>query len=183
MPVEFGTAITSKECRGNGVGSEGAAMRNRLVSERWGNMFYGLSTIKINVTAWSWEKVGVKAFNFWEIPYTSYLTCTCTDCSERHGFNSCQFRRGPLASTPNALMDIYDRSKGIKPIDCTVLVSSPDVATEFEENCRELHTQLNGSGELKGKPLVSGEISPSSMMRAGEFFSKVKEIAKNQYER
>jgi len=183
MPVEWGTAITAKKYRGCGIGSEGARMRNRLVSQRWEDKYYGLSTVKVNVTAWSWEKIGVKAFNFWEIPYTSYLTCTCTDCSERHGFSSCQFRRQPLASTPSALLDIYDRSKGIKPIDCTVLISNPEVAMEFEGNCRKLHTQLNGCGELKGEPLVSGEISISSMIRAADFFSKVREIVKNQYEK
>jgi hypothetical protein len=96
------------------------------------------------------EKFGFKTVNYEDVPYLTYLTCTC-DCSERNG-NICPFRR----RTPEIVIGEDGN------IDYSLFVSDVDLAKKFEERCREIHG-LNA--------LAPGEIiTPERMARAREFF-------------
>jgi len=163
---ELGTAITRNIFRGRHLGSRGGNIRKELAYKKWGPTIL-ISTNKKSTASWALEHSGIIANDYYQFPYLSYLTCTCENCSERFGHESCQYRRSSADSTPENLIQIYDRSQGVKQMACTLVMNSPADAQIFEDNCRELHTRLGGV------PLESGVITVNSMTRAEEFFDTI----------
>ncbi len=116
---------------------------------------------------------GMVPASFWELPYLSYLTCTCENSSERCGYQSCEYRRQPEESTPQKLLTISEGTSNFSKIPCTLVLSDIEMARKFEEKCRNLHSEL---GENFGVPLTPGAISPDTMNRAGRLFSQISQM-------
>jgi hypothetical protein len=168
--VELGSVITNQEFRSMGLGSRGCRKVVEHVHELNHNTVC-LSTVKQELTARVLSQAGMYPASFWEHPYLSYLTCTCTDCSESFGFSSCPFRRSVSQSSPELLQLLTDKSQPLQKIPCSLFISDPDLASGFEAHCRELDKAVTGSY------LSPGNISIYSMRQAADFFAKV-----NQHE-
>lgn len=165
--TEFGSVITNEEFRGMGLGSRCSRLAIDHVKARNHNTIC-LSTIKQELTARVLSQSGMTPVSFWELPYLSYLTCTCTNCSESHGFSRCQFRRPPILSTPINFDSMLNRDHPPQKTDCTLFVSDPQLAINFESHCRALDLKFTGTS------LIPGQISVDSMARAAKLFAKVK---------
>ncbi|MFC1649772.1 hypothetical protein ACFL2C_03630 [Patescibacteria group bacterium] len=167
--VEFGTAIAHPRYRGCGLGTRGAYLRMYAAEEMWGEDMVALSTNKQIVTARVLDKGGeMEPVSFWDHPYLSYLTCSCTDSSEAFGHPSCGYRRNPDESEAVQLSSILDRSRPVGSMPCTLIVSNPEKARRFENNCRDLDMQISGAC------LEDGHISVESMRKAKNFFDSMK---------
>lgn len=156
--IELGSWMVPTKLRGHNLGRDGVAALLELGRKNWDNPLF-LSTHKRVAALKVSDRNDLYPIDYTQVPYLSYLTCTCVNCSERVGFQSCKFRRRTLDIT------VYEEGK----IDCTVVVSSLSDAAIFEERCRELH---KGMGE---NPLIPGEqITVESMGRAYHFFDNLK---------
>lgn len=173
--VEFGSAIAHPEFRGYGLGTLGADRRSYIAQEKWGPNVLCLSTNKQMITFLALRKgSGMVSASFWDLPYISYLTCTCENSSERCGYQSCEYRRQPADSTSEKLITISEGESMFGKIPCTLVISDLQIARGFEEKCRLLHSEM---GEAFGNPLTPGMISPETMSRAGAFFGRISEIS------
>lgn len=156
--VELGSWMVPTKLRGHNLGCDGVAALLELGRRNWDNPLF-LSTHKRVAALKVSEHNDLHPVDYIQVPYLSYLTCTCANCSERVGFQSCKFRRRTSEIT------IYEEGK----IDCSMVVSSLSDATIFEDKCRELHKE-NG-----GNPLIPGEeITVESMASAHQFFVSLK---------
>jgi hypothetical protein len=164
--VELGSVITNPDFRGMGLGSRGCRKVVEHVRELNHNTIC-LSTVKQELTARVLSQAGMYPASFWEHPYLSCLTCTCTDCSESYGFTSCPFRRSISQSSPELLQILTDKSQPLEKIPCSLFISDPGLAAGFESRCRDLNQRLSGVS------LPSGGISLASMTQAADFFAKV----------
>jgi hypothetical protein len=167
--VEFGTVITHPGFRGHGLGKLGVQKGLDCVAMENHNPI-SLSTIKRPDMASVFLRVGKRVIPFMDYPYLSYLTCTCENCSESHGFASCPFRRPHDQSTTEILRTEINQ-KPLNPLACTLMISDPNLASRFEARCRELDEDIQGSY------LSPGEITVTSMTHAKDFFAKVKQHA------
>ena len=135
--VEIGTLIVHPDYRRRGMGSLGNLLLLEL-SERYSNCV-ALATIKQRATALAFKNAGANPASFWKYPYLSYLTCTCSHCSEREGHRRCEHRRLPSESTEIKLNEILDKSFFADKIPCTLIIADIARAQKFEETCRNLH--------------------------------------------
>jgi hypothetical protein len=161
--AESGTWITHPDYRGQGIGTQGVEKLVELGKNRW-NPLLIISTHKRMPAFKVSTKLGFEDVAYKDFPYTSFLTCTCENCSERAGFQNCIFRRKTSELVVGANGEI----------ECTLVVSDSDLAMRFEENCRSLHRELGGI------PLISGQLNVESFSHAADFFDKVTELAKNK---
>ena len=157
--VECGSWIVNPKYRGHGLGTEGIEKLMGLGKENWDPVLF-MATHKRESAYHVSKKNGLVAVNYGDFPYLSYLTCTCVNCSEAHGFPTCQFRRKTLE-----VEIIGDDGK----IGCTLVISDLNLANKFEERCRELHSQMGG------EPIESHVISIDTMNRAKSFFDSLKD--------
>ena len=157
--IELGSWIVHPDYRGKGLGTEGVKRLLEIGRNRWDPVLF-LSTHKREVALKVSKSLGLDAADYKDFPYLTYLTCTCTNCSESFGYESCVFRR-----KTSAIEVIGDGGK----IDCSLVISDLNLAQDFETRCRELHSQINN-------PLLPGEISVNSMVRGKEFFEWIKTV-------
>lgn len=173
--VEFGSAIAHPEFRGYGLGTLGADRRSYIAQEKWGPNVLCLSTNKQMITFLALKKgSGMVPASFWDLPYISYLTCTCENSSERCGYESCEYRRQPEDSTAEKLLTISEGNSMFSKIPCTLVISDTQMARRFEEKCQQLHFEM---GPSFGDPLTPGTISPDTMNRASKFFGRISETS------
>lgn len=156
--VELGSWIAM--LRGQGVGKFGAVELLKRNQEIFGENVIFLATHKrMNALNISKHDLQFKEVLYEDYPYLAYLTCTCDNCSETHGFQTCPFRSKQLENIPD------ENGK----IDCTLVISSVEKANEFEKGCRE-------ESEKLGLPVLEpGEkITTERMKIAKELFDKMK---------
>lgn len=156
--VELGSWIAL--LRGQGVGKFGAVKLLERNQKIFGKEVIFLATHKrMNALNISKHDLHFKEVLYEDYPYLAYLTCTCDNCSETYGFQSCPFRSRQLENIPD--------EKG--KIDCTLVISSVEKANEFEKKCRE-------ESEKLGLPVLEpGEkITTERMKIAKELFGKMK---------
>lgn len=167
--VEHGSQISHPDFRGGfGLGTRGNEVRYNVAQRRWPKVL-GIATNKQIITPRVWaKKTPMRPANFWDYPYLTYLTCTCTNCSETHGFNGCVYRRSLEMSDQPNFDAILDRSNPIGSMPCTLIVSDTELAHEFELVCQTEHQRRGG------EPLIPGSITIDTMQRAGEFFDSLK---------
>jgi len=168
--VEFGSVITHPDFRSLGLGSYGCRSVVDHVKKENHNTIC-LSTVKQENTLRVMSRAGLSPVSYWKYPHLSFLTCTCDNCSERHGFSACPFRRTPKASTPPRLLQLMDKSTPLGKIPCTLMLSDLYLADLFENRCREL------SRRFQLPQLEPGVISPGSMLMAQALFAKVEAYA------
>lgn len=157
--VELGSWIAM--LRGQGVGKFGAVELLKRNKEVFGDDVIFLATHKrMNALNISKNDLKFHEVLYEDFPYLAYLTCTCDNCSESYGFQSCPFRSKQIGNIPD--------KKG--KIDCTLVISSVEKANEFEKRCRE------ESGKLGLPVLEPGEkITPDRMKIAKELFDRMKQ--------
>lgn len=163
--VEGGGAIANPEFQGMGMGANAAHRRLCLATQKWGDNFVFISTIKKKNTARALVDVAM-ANNYHNHPYISFLACTCPTSSEICGFERCVYRRSPEQSTPKILARIYDRRapKNNDEMDCTLVISDPLKAAAFEARCRQLNRRWND------EELLPQEITGLTLAKAKLFF-------------
>lgn len=156
--VELGSWIAM--LRGQGVGKVGAVELLKRNREVFGDDVIFLATHKrMNALNISKNDLKFHEVLYEDFPYLAYLTCTCDNCSESYGFQSCPFRSKQIENIPD--------EKG--KIDCTLVISSVEKANEFEKRCRE------ESGKLGLPVLEPGEkVTPDRMKIAKELFDRMK---------
>jgi len=173
--VEFGSAITHPDYRGEfSLGTTGVAARIEMAAalETEDLSILGIATIKRLATGHIWRKLDVLPVSFWQHPYTSFLTNSCLNSSERFGNESCQYRRAEEESDPKALKDLFSEISSNDLIPCTLVATDSELIRNFEKNCSKLHIEL---GE---EPLKGGQISVDVYKRANWFFNKLAETVK-----
>lgn len=166
--VEFGTAITHQDYRGGyGFGTLGARLRLEHTESLWGDQVVALSTNKQALTTRVLGGgAGFVPVDYHDHPYLTYLTCTCSNCSEVHGHQSCGFRRTQAQSAGSQLIQITDKTQVDGHMPCTLVVHSKENAARFEENCRTLD---------ESEPLMPGKpITIERMAQAAAFFNNLK---------
>lgn len=156
--AECGSWIVHPDFRGLGVGTLGTKALLDLGRSTWDSVLFLATHKRVSAMRVS-EKLGLSSVDYRNFPYLSYLTCTCRNCSESFGFESCSFRK--VTSSIN----VGENGK----VDCTLVVSDPELAIKFENNCRRAHSEI-------GEPLRVGEISVESMSMARRFFEWIKTV-------
>lgn len=169
--TEVGTVIVRKDFRGLGCGKAGVKHLAGMALNGYQNVLR-LATIKQAVTGRVFENAGIVPVSFYNYPYLSYLTCTCSNSSERCGHASCQFRRTNDSVEAGDFDIMLDPVNNVGKIPCTLVLSDTELAGDFERRCRALHEQMGGN------PLEPGQINPKIFENAGYFFEKINEIAK-----
>ncbi len=155
--VELGSWIAM--LRGQGVGKVGAVELLRRNQKVFGDDVIFLATHKrMNALNISKNDLEFHEVLYEDFPYLAYLTCTCDNCSESYGFQSCPFRSKQIGNIPD--------EKG--KIDCTLVISSIENAKAFESRCREESQRL-------GLPVLDagGIISTERMKIAKDFFDRI----------
>jgi hypothetical protein len=156
--VECGSWIVNPKYRGHGLGTEGVGKLMDLGREIWSPVLF-LATHKRMAALKVSRNLNLVDVQYHDFPYLSYLTCTCVNCSEAHGFTACGFRRKTQE------MEIIGEDG---KIGCTLVVSDLNLANNFEQRCRELHSKM-------GVDYVEpGVISIDTMNRARSFFDGLK---------
>lgn len=153
--IEVGSWMVPEESRGHHFGTHGVEALLDLGRKNWVDPLF-ISTHKRVAALKVSEHNNLQLVDYEDVPYLSYLTCTCTNCSEREGFNHCQFRR-----STNGIV-IYEEGK----IDCSLVVSDITRALLFEENCRQIHSEFS-------EPILPGKITVGSMVSARSLFKYI----------
>ncbi len=159
--VEMGSWIAM--VRGQRIGVAGAIELHKLGAQIWGEDTLFLATHKrMNALNISLNDLKFENVHYKDFPYLAYLTCTCENCSETytdsHGYVSCPFRR--------SIEDVVEKEMG--KIDCTLVISSLELAIKFEERCRELQMNMSGIALEPGE-----EITTERMLMAKELFDRI----------